>query len=295
MKRLADQSLYEILEIHRDAPADEVEKAYERVKALYSPGSLATYTLMDPDEAALLSRRIEEARAVLLDPVMRAGYDAGLAPEPQRDSHGGRPLPPVIPPMKAAPPQPERTGQQVQAASANPLDASGPRPPASAPAVSPPDLSTGDLGLQPALDGAPEVAAEAPGQRRAGEASTAQAAGASHAQSPRTEPARVAPSSPHPGYSIPEGGPWTGEVLRRVREARGLTLQQIAERTKVTRHHLENIEADRYAKLPAAVYLRGILMSLAKELRLDGQKVARSYLEQVAAAQALPPPPARGR
>jgi cytoskeletal protein RodZ len=48
----------------------------------------------------------------------------------------------------------------------------------------------------------------------------------------------------------------------------------------VTRHHLENIEADRFGALPAPVYLRGILMSLARELRLDGQKVARSYLER---------------
>ena len=32
------------------------------------------------------------------------------------------------------------------------------------------------------------------------------------------------------------------------------------------------------------VYLRGIIMSLARELKLDGQKVARSYLEHMAAA-----------
>ena len=42
-----------------------------------------------------------------------------------------------------------------------------------------------------------------------------------------------------------EGAAWTGEVLRQIREARGLTLPQLSERTKVTRHHLENLEADR--------------------------------------------------
>jgi curved DNA-binding protein CbpA len=288
VKRLAEQSLYEILEIPRDAPADEVERAYERAKALYSPGSLATYTLMDPDEAALLGRRIEEARAVLLDPVMRAGYDAGLAPEPRRDGRGERPLPPVIPPVKAPPQQPERAGQQIQAPSEAPLEASRASPPAVASSDSPPEPPMAAAPLPAPEDVAAPAAASL--GRPAGEASGAQAAPASPAQPPR-----LAPSSPHPGYSIPEGGPWTGEVLRRVREARGMTLQQIAERTKVTRHHLENIEADRYARLPAPVYLRGILMSLAKELRLDGQKVARSYLEQVAAAQAVPPPPVRGR
>jgi hypothetical protein len=82
----------------------------------------------------------------------------------------------------------------------------------------------------------------------------------------------------------PEGTTWSGEVLRQIREARGITLQQISERTKVTRHHIENIEGDRYEQLPASVYLRGILLSIARELRLDGQKVARSYLERFNAA-----------
>jgi cytoskeletal protein RodZ len=81
-------------------------------------------------------------------------------------------------------------------------------------------------------------------------------------------------------------------VLRQIREARGISLQVISERTKVTRHHIENIEADRFEQLPAAVYLRGILLSIARELRLDGQKVARSYLERVtAASQATAPIP----
>jgi cytoskeletal protein RodZ len=85
---------------------------------------------------------------------------------------------------------------------------------------------------------------------------------------------------------VPEGAAWTGQMLRQIREARGLTLPQLSERTKVTRHHLENIEADRFGSLPAPVYLRGIIMSLARELRLDGQKVSRSYLERQAAALA---------
>jgi hypothetical protein len=47
--------------------------------------------------------------------------------------------------------------------------------------------------------------------------------------------------------------------------------------------------------LPASVYLRGILLSIARELRLDGQKVARSYLERVSAACASTAPLPRQR
>jgi cytoskeletal protein RodZ len=85
-----------------------------------------------------------------------------------------------------------------------------------------------------------------------------------------------------------ETGQWNGEQLRKAREARGFTLAQIAERTRVTPYHLENIEADRFDRLPAPVYLRGIVMSVARELRLDAQKVARSYLDYVAASQGAP-------
>jgi hypothetical protein len=82
---------------------------------------------------------------------------------------------------------------------------------------------------------------------------------------------------------------WDGAALRRVRESRGVTLSQLADRTKVTRHHLENIGDDRYDRLPAYVYLRGILLSLGKELRLDAQTVCRSYLQLAGqAAEAHP-------
>ena len=89
---------------------------------------------------------------------------------------------------------------------------------------------------------------------------------------------------------------WTGSALREAREARGVTLQQLAESTRVLKRHLENVEAGRYAELPAAVYLRGILMAMARELRLDAQKVSRSYLAVLdAAPEPEPRAPAAGK
>jgi hypothetical protein len=91
--------------------------------------------------------------------------------------------------------------------------------------------------------------------------------------------------SSHDAFSS-DGAVYTGDVLKRAREARGLTIEQVCARTRIPRQHVLNLEADRYDQLPASVYLRGVLMSLAKELRLDGQKVARSYMEAIAAAAA---------
>ncbi len=75
MKPLSQQTLYEILDVPFDASAALIAEAVERAQALYAPGSLATYTLMDPDEEKLLSKLIEEARATLLDPAARARDD----------------------------------------------------------------------------------------------------------------------------------------------------------------------------------------------------------------------------
>ena len=289
MKSIEEQSLYEILEVRTDAAPDEIARAYERARAIYAPNSLAVYTLVAPEEAAAFTRRIEEARVVLLDPEARARYDAGLAPgqpAPEARPAPAPTLPPVIPPARAAPP---------------PAPAEAPAPSAPAPAAVPEAPPP-----PPAASPAPP-AAEAPASAPTATAPAATAPAAPPAEAPATAPAAAPPAEaerePPPaapaaraalapaGFSLPEGVPWNGEVLRRVREDRGITLVQIAERTKVARHHLENIEADRYATLPAPVYLRGILVSLARELRLDGAKVARSYLEQVRAAAGPPAPP----
>lgn len=229
MKSVSEQSFYEILEIPRTATPEEIQRAYERARSLFSPGSLVSYTLLPPDEAEALSRRIEEARSVLLDPEARASYDQRLPADGERHPKPGAPATPARTP---GPP---------------PLPGKGARP-----------------SEEPAAPPAP-VAATA--------ASTAPAA-----------PAGVE-------FQAPEGGAWTGALLRKAREARGLTILQVADRTKLTRHHIENVEEERFDKLPVAVYLRGVLLQVAKELRLDGEAVCRSYLERAAAAK----PPPRGR
>jgi curved DNA-binding protein CbpA len=252
MKPLAQQSLYEILEIPPDAPAGEVDAAYARARALYGPDSIATYTLLAPEESELLRARLEEARATLMDPVARARYDERLAAlaaalpapssawAPPRD----RPAAPPIQLHVPAPDDEEEDGREV-----------------AVPVVAP---------VQPATTPLPRATPI----RLDREISR-----------PAVTPPPVAMPAP-PAPSVPSYAPeaWTGDVLRNVREARGISTQQISERTKVARHHIESIEADRFSALPAPVYLRGILMGLARELRLDGQKVARSYLERMAAA-----------
>lgn len=92
---------------------------------------------------------------------------------------------------------------------------------------------------------------------------------------PRPNEARIKP------FEVPAGVEINGDLLRQVRMARGLSMVQLSDRTRISVKHLENVEGDRYDALPATVYLRGILMNLARELGLDGLRVAKSYLSFV--------------
>ncbi|HSB20313.1 MAG TPA: helix-turn-helix domain-containing protein [Anaeromyxobacteraceae bacterium] len=288
MKPLSEQTLYEILEVPDDAPPGEIQRAYERARALFSPGSLASYTLMAPEEAALLGRRIEEARSVLLDPVARAGYDARLAsgtpmPRSGRTSDSTPTVTATVPPGFRAIEPAEQLAAEAAAASSAPASSPEPSPappPAAASSSSPPPAAA-------APPAAPVAAAAAPSASPAQAPSSPPFAAVGERSAVPAEPAP--PARPvERSWFVPEGARWTGEMLRRAREARAITVAQLAERTKITRHHIENVEQDRFRMLPAPVYLRGIVMSMARELRLDGQKVARSYLEHMAEKLAQP-------
>jgi hypothetical protein len=294
VKRLSDQTLYEIIEVSVDAPPEEIERACDRAAATYGPGSLVTYTLASPEESALLSSRIEEARAVLLDPSARTRYDerigvraASPSPEPGPDRPSGPAPAPQVGPASwppppgepvAATPRPVSPGLPAMAAPpvAGPVRAEIEPPPASR-AAPPPAPEAVEAGAE-TLEAAPGPAAPTSSPVPPQDAIPPAPIMLSRPLAPILLEREVAAPREPP---VPEGSAWTGEMLRRVRESRGLTVQQLAERTRVTRHHLENIEREKLDALPAAVYLRGIIMSLARELRLDGQKVARSYMERM--------------
>lgn len=74
---------------------------------------------------------------------------------------------------------------------------------------------------------------------------------------------------------------FSGAVLRKVREAQGVDIAEISERTKIGRLHLSAIEDEAWAELPAEVYVRGFLVEVAKFLRLDPAQVQRTYMRRM--------------
>ncbi|MBK9293793.1 MAG: helix-turn-helix domain-containing protein [Oligoflexia bacterium] len=72
---------------------------------------------------------------------------------------------------------------------------------------------------------------------------------------------------------------FSGTFLQQVRLYRNLTVEQVAEVTKISRTYINAIESENYSKLPAVVFLRGFVSQYAKILGLDPVKTSNSYIK----------------
>jgi cytoskeleton protein RodZ len=73
-----------------------------------------------------------------------------------------------------------------------------------------------------------------------------------------------------------------GSRLRAEREKAGLSLSEIATRTRVPIRHLEAIEAGEYSALPGSTYTLGFTRSYAKALGLDENAIIADMREELA-------------
>ena len=78
MKRIKEQTYYDLLEVPRGASTEEIRKAYRREKEIFSSDSVAAYSLLDPAELEKINAAIDEAYRVLTDERLRPEYDRKL-------------------------------------------------------------------------------------------------------------------------------------------------------------------------------------------------------------------------
>ena len=82
-----------------------------------------------------------------------------------------------------------------------------------------------------------------------------------------------------------------GDRLRAAREAEGLTLDEVAARTRIPMRHLAMIEDGRYAGLPAATYSAGFVKAYARLLGLDGRALSDEFRQAIGSAVVRPSRP----
>jgi curved DNA-binding protein CbpA len=256
------QTFYDILDLKPDASPQEVREAYLRTKSTYNKDSVALYTLVSTEEREDMLRKVEEAYQILSDAQKRREYDS---------HHGlieGEPLPPVAR---------QTSGKKI----------------VSIDRVPPMDTGTDaeDLLIAPTTDFTSGSAAE---RDLFGSTDAPLPSTSSHSHThgiPRSEP----PRAPERQAPIPQGRPqesgtaeiqlevarqndWAGPFLRRVREAKRVSIEEMAAVTKITKNYIVAIEEENFPKLPAAVYLRGFIIQIAKVLKLPHEKVAGGYM-----------------
>jgi transcriptional regulator with XRE-family HTH domain len=68
-----------------------------------------------------------------------------------------------------------------------------------------------------------------------------------------------------------------GENLRREREMRGVTLQEISAATKIGVRFLQALENEDFGRLPGGIFTRSFIRAYAKYLGLDEERVLAEY------------------
>ena len=69
-----------------------------------------------------------------------------------------------------------------------------------------------------------------------------------------------------------------GEKLRREREMRGITLEEIAEATKIGSRSLRALETEDFGQLPGGIFNKGFVRSYARYLGIDADQAVADFL-----------------
>jgi cytoskeleton protein RodZ len=71
--------------------------------------------------------------------------------------------------------------------------------------------------------------------------------------------------------------PALGARFKAAREARGLSISDVAEQIRIRSVYLEAIESDNWKAIGAPVYIRGFLRTYARFLGLDGEEIVTEF------------------
>jgi cytoskeleton protein RodZ len=69
-----------------------------------------------------------------------------------------------------------------------------------------------------------------------------------------------------------------GERMQREREMRSITLDEIAEHTKISKRNLTALEEENFSQLPGGIFNKGFVRAYAKYLGVDEEQAVADYL-----------------
>src|SRR5687767_95392 len=78
-----------------------------------------------------------------------------------------------------------------------------------------------------------------------------------------------------------------GEKLRQAREAKGISVSQVAEQTRISPLYIQSIENNDYKPLPGGIFNKGFVKSYAKFIGIDEQEALADYGRLAAENEAM--------
>lgn len=309
---------YEQIGVDRTASAARIRQAYgQAVSRLARRRRALTEQGGDATQLDLQRAHLDEAWAVLSDPLRRRRYDALLA-----WSEGDRSREPdavwaqvsdaLVHPAAAVAAKLLRITSQLAEIGPLPLAPSGAQdePPTLVPAEE--DLTTpraARIGPAPLREPAteptlsvPRLAMPAPsrpsrattpepalrvvdGKPGSSDVLVLQPRGVAPARVPTAGPVPVTPRvvglPPEQASRLVDEHGYGGVLLRVVRERLGLTLQDVADHTRISVRYLEALEAEEQESLPSATFVRGYVREVARMLQLDADAVVAGYMRRL--------------
>lgn len=230
MGRFSEQNFYEILEVSPEATSEEVQRAFYRAKATYSPSSAALYSVFSESEAQELLKLIDEAYSILSNSARRREYDKklfGRIGSQSDDSKTSRSTAEELPDFM----------------------------------LSQNDMNTSKLNQ------------------------THEKAHAESKSAPQDKASVGKTIISHYNVDneveqeIKNQNIFDGTFLQRVRLYKNISLDQLSETSRISRPYLISVETNDFRNLPAPVYVRGFVVSVARLLGLDEKKTADSYMK----------------
>lgn len=76
-----------------------------------------------------------------------------------------------------------------------------------------------------------------------------------------------------------------GEKLQQAREARGISISEVAEQTRISSLYLECIENNDYRTLPGGIFNKGFVKSYARYVGVDEQEALQDYTRLITEQQ----------
>lgn len=239
--KFQDKNYYEALEVPVNATLQEIHNAYIRAKNTYSEDSAALYSLMSPQECKAVLEQIEEAYSVIGVAEKKREYDKIRGLNQENTPEGY---------SKEIKNRPEYSPKKNL------------------------DLTEQTLHEKNPSAGQDNFTYESNRQSGKNEANTSkvyafQKFGLDYENNSEFE------------QEIENCSHYTGDFLRKIREYKNVTIERMADMTKISKTYIRHIEDEDFSKLPANVYTRGFVYQYAKCLKLNPELVATSYMHHL--------------